>query len=308
MTTEVALRTDLTTVELAEKLAGATMVPRQYQQNPANLLFAFEYADALGIPRINALTTIHVIEGKPSASADLIGALVRKAGHRLRVSGDDTYATAQIIRADDPDYTHEVTWDMDRAKRAKLTGKDNWQKYPAAMLRARAITEVARMAASEALHGVIYTPEELGAVVDEDGLPVAGANPNPVRQRPAPAPQPGQSKIAAARAAQAGRPAPEPAPSAPTPAEAPEEAQGEPHVDQQTWVNLSAALKAVGVEGSAQQLDAVSRLVGRQISRGSELTMAEAHQVIRDLHEPAPEAPASEDVVDAEVVDEAPAA
>ena len=37
------------------------------------------------------------------------------------------------------------------------------------MLRARATTEVARMGAQDALGGVIYCPEELGANVDESG-------------------------------------------------------------------------------------------------------------------------------------------
>ncbi|MBM4686458.1 hypothetical protein GS532_22595 [Rhodococcus hoagii] len=45
------------------------------------------------------------------------------------------------------------------------------------MLRSRAITEAARMWASDALFGVIYTAEELGGAIDEEG-------------RPAPAPPP----------------------------------------------------------------------------------------------------------------------
>jgi len=50
---------------------------------------------------------------------------------------------------------------MDRAKAANLVNKGNWKTYPAAMLKARAITEVARDACPEALFGVAYTAEEL---------------------------------------------------------------------------------------------------------------------------------------------------
>lgn len=179
---EIAIRT---AAELDEKkawstaMAGGDMLPRQYRGNPANLLFAVEYADALGIPRINALTSIHVIDGKPTASADLIAGLVRKAGHKLRVEGDDTYATAQIIRADDPDYEPTpVRWDEAKARKAGRWGsKGPWTNYPGAMLRSRAITEAARMWASDALYGVIYSSEELGAVVDQDGNVVANAQP-----------------------------------------------------------------------------------------------------------------------------------
>ncbi|MGO1664120.1 MAG: hypothetical protein ACTHZD_16115 [Micrococcaceae bacterium] len=238
---ELANKSEVSTIELAERMAGASILPRQYQKQPANLLFAFEYADALGIPRINAITAIHVIEGKPSASADLIASLVRKAGHKLRVSGDDTRAVAQIIRADDPEYVFEVTWDMQRAKNAKLTGKDNWSKYPAAMLKARAITEVARMAASEALYGVIYTPEELGEVVDEDGNPVNPTRPTP--PAPGPAAEQGGSRIAQARqrAQSGGRAAPAPEPEA-------AEADAPATISRDQWDELKRAGAAVDLD------------------------------------------------------------
>ena len=157
---------------LSAKLATSSLVPQVYRNRPENLLYALQYAEALGVHPMTAITSIHVIEGKPTASADLIAGLIRRAGHKLRVRATDTEATAEIIRADDPSYTFTVTWTMERAKTAGLTGKGPWKSYPAAMLKARAITEVARLACSECLFGVIYTPEELGAQVDGDGDPV----------------------------------------------------------------------------------------------------------------------------------------
>jgi hypothetical protein len=173
-------------VRYAEHLAQADMLPKGFAGRPANVLYAMEYGRTLGITPIAALTGIHVIEGKPSASSGLIGALVRQAGHKLRVKGDGRSATAQIIRADDPDWTYECTWDLDRAAQAGLCQirdgkpyardyKDRptaWEKYPAAMLKARAITEVARDACEDVLFGLHYTPEELGAYVNQDGEPV----------------------------------------------------------------------------------------------------------------------------------------
>lgn len=160
-------------VRYAEHLAEANLLPRQYQQRPANVLYAMEYGRTLGITPLAAITGIHVIEGKPSASAALISGLVRQAGHKLRVRGDDKQAWAQIIRSDDPDYDgYQVTWTIDRAKQAGLANKDVWRKYPAAMLKARAITEVARDACEEVLFGLHYTPEELGVNVDAEGEPV----------------------------------------------------------------------------------------------------------------------------------------
>jgi hypothetical protein len=171
-------------IELAKTLAASNLLPKQYQGRPENLLWAMQYADSLGVHPMVAVTGIHVIDGKPTASAQLIGGLVRRAGHKLRVVFDrrTMTATAQIIRADDPAHTFESVWDLDRAKAAGLAGKSVWKQYPDAMLKARAITEVARDAAPESLYGVIYTAEELGAEValDDSGEIVVAAVPAPV--------------------------------------------------------------------------------------------------------------------------------
>jgi hypothetical protein len=159
-------------MDYARALAQSSLLPRQYQGNPANLLWAISYGQTLGVDPMTAVQSIHVINGKPTASADLIAGLVRRAGHKLRVSGDDKRAVVEIVRSDDPDFAFRVEWTIERAQAAKLTSKDTWKQFPAAMLKARAITECARAACSEILQGTIYTPEELGAVVDQDGNPV----------------------------------------------------------------------------------------------------------------------------------------
>ena len=86
---------------------------------------------------------------------------------------------------------------MERAKRAGLLGNPSWQKYPAAMLRARAISEAARAWANDALYGFIYTPEEIDSswVPDADpdtGEPVQATQQQeqaPPQSQPAPQPQ-----------------------------------------------------------------------------------------------------------------------
>lgn len=174
-------------MQYARAFAESGLLPGQYRKQPANLLYALEYAESLGLHPMAAITGIHVIEGKPSASSALISALVRRAGHRLRVQGDDRRAVAQIIRSDDPEFTFEAVWTLERAEQSGLVqirdgrpyarSKRNgeplpWERFTAAMLKARAITEVARAACEEALSGLHYTPEELGARVDADGEPV----------------------------------------------------------------------------------------------------------------------------------------
>lgn len=174
----------------ARHLSESGLVPRAYQGRPANVLYALEFGEMLNIHPIAAMIGVHIIDGKPTASAALMSMLVRSAGHRLRVSFDaeTMTATAEIVRHDDPEFTFRSVWTLDRAVTALLceirNGKPwarsekgkptSWEKYPPAMLKARAISEVARDAAEEALMGAHYTPEELGADVDEDGNVVDG--------------------------------------------------------------------------------------------------------------------------------------
>jgi hypothetical protein len=281
----------------AEALAQASLLPRAYQRQPANVLLALEYGAALGIAPMTAIQGIHVIEGKPSASAGLIGALVRKAGHRLRVTGDDTHAVAEIVRADDPDFTFRAEWTLDRAKAAGLLGKGVWKSYPAAMLKARAITEVARDACPEALSGVSYTAEELGddspAHLDSGSVAVSAA------ASPAPAPATEPDIIDAEI----------------IPDEPPVEVVRSTHADPGEWATDSGAAGAgegpavkhdaagktgmwitdpqckavnakarkIGANSTADRNDLVSHLVGRPITTLRDLTMSEASALLDRL-------------------------
>lgn len=170
-----------------ESLANTPLLPDAYRKNPASVLWAMEYGRALGLDVVTTITTIHVIKGKPTQSADLMLSRARSAGHRVRVKSERDRCTVTITRADYPDDVYEIEWTLDDAVTAGLcTLRDgrpysrddknrpqSWEKYPRAMLRARAIAECVRMACPEVLHGAIYTPEELGAVVDQEGNAVA---------------------------------------------------------------------------------------------------------------------------------------
>lgn len=153
----------------ANALAGSRLLPPDYRGDPASVLWALEYGRELGIGVVTTVSSVHVINGKPTASADLMASLTRRAGHRMRITGDDTHAEVHIFRADDPEFAFTCRWDMDKAHQAGLTKSNTWKSYPAAMLRARAISECVRMACPEVMHGTIYTPEELGAPTDAEG-------------------------------------------------------------------------------------------------------------------------------------------
>lgn len=52
-----------------------------------------------------------------------------------------------------------MTWTFEQAKKAGLTGKDNWKNYPRAMLRARCIAEGIRAIYPAALGGMMVSEE-----------------------------------------------------------------------------------------------------------------------------------------------------
>lgn len=153
-------------VDYARKLSASDLLPKSYQGKPQNVLLAVEFGRSLGLDPITAINMTHVVQGRPTASAQLVGALVRRAGHTLRIRGNEQSATCKIIRSDDPEFTFEATWTMDRAKQAGVLSNPVWKSYPANMLKARAITECARDACPEVLAGISYTSEELAGPPD----------------------------------------------------------------------------------------------------------------------------------------------
>lgn len=174
------------------RLAPSTILPTAYRGNAANAFVAAETGAALGLEPLQALASIAVINGRATLSSDLMAAVIRRAGHTLRiVENSPESVTATLIRADDKTFKFEVTWDKDKAAKAGLWGQRGpWSQYPTQMLRARAITEVARQGASEALMGMIYSPEDFGATITDTGEVIEAEIVNEAPAKPAPAAKP----------------------------------------------------------------------------------------------------------------------
>lgn len=165
----------------AKAVAQSSLIPDGYRNQPANVLWAMDLADALGVPFPQVMQTMVVMRGRMTMSADLMAAVVRRAGHKLRVHEQGMSVTASLTRQDDPDYEFAATWDEAKARQAGLWGQRGpWSQYPAQMLRSRAITEVCRQGASDALAGTIYTPEEIeGTGAQSAGAVTASRLPDP---------------------------------------------------------------------------------------------------------------------------------
>ena len=187
-TTEVALRASEVPasfdkqMEMAKILANSTLLPSHLRDKPANVLVVLQGARALDISAFWAFQSMHVVEGKLGLGAELMRAMVIKAGHQFSVIERSAHrAVVEIKRKDkDAPYRAEFTWDD--AVRANLIGKDNWKKYPKSMLVARATSIAVRDECPEVLFGMVYTPDELGAETDRDGAPIITEDGRPVVQ------------------------------------------------------------------------------------------------------------------------------
>ena len=170
----------------AQAVAQSTLIPDGYRNQAANVLWAMDLADALGVPFPQVMQTMVVMRGRMTMSADLMAAVVRRAGHKLRVREQGMSVTAALIRRDDPDYEFTATWDEAKARQAGLWGQRGpWTQYPAQMLRSRAITEVCRQGASDALAGTIYSPDELEPAESDHNAADAEAAAADARHAPA---------------------------------------------------------------------------------------------------------------------------
>jgi hypothetical protein len=287
---------------LCAALAQSDIAPAHFRNRPANVLLVSLAAEALDLDLFTAMQELYVVQGKIGMSAGLTATLVRKAGHRLRVlETTATTATVEIVRHDDPEAPFRVTWTMEDAKRAGLSG-GSWNKYPAAMLVARATTAAARLACPEALSGVGYTPEELGQDEPYDSGSVA------VSAAASPAPAPATNDVPATE--------PDIIDAEIIPDEPPVEVVRSTHADPGEWATDSGAAGAgegpaapehdaagktgmwitdpqckavnakarkIGANSTADRNDLVSHLVGRPITTLRDLTMTEASALLDRL-------------------------
>lgn len=147
--------------ELARELAPANTLPAALKQKPADLLAVILTGAELGLAPMQAVRGIQIIQGKPTLSADAMGALVKRSEACewmiVKESTNET-CTIETKRRGYPS-AESNTFTMKDAMLAGLNG-DNWRKYPKAMLRARCLTALCRSVYPDIVMG-IYDPDEI---------------------------------------------------------------------------------------------------------------------------------------------------
>ena len=155
--------------EQANVLLKSGYLP-QHIKTPEQAIAIVMTGQELGISPTRALSGITVIQGKPTLGAELMAVLIyRDHGPDalvFRETTNDRCVLAYKRRA--ASQGGEYTFSMADAAKAGLAQSQTWQKFPAAMLRARCISAVARFAFPDSIAGC-YTPEEMGAEVTVHG-------------------------------------------------------------------------------------------------------------------------------------------
>ena len=116
-------------------------------------------AQAEGYHPALAARDYHIIQGRPTLKAETMMARFQQQGGRVEWKTlTDEEVTATFSHPSGGSAT--ITWTFEQARKAGLTGKDNWKNYPRAMLRARVVSEGIRTVFPGVVLGV-YTPEEV---------------------------------------------------------------------------------------------------------------------------------------------------
>jgi hypothetical protein len=165
--------------EQAQILLESGFLPKAIDTVPKAVAIAMHGAE-LGIPIWTALNNINVIQGKPSASPQLMLALINRSGQLEDMSIDvnDDRAivtmkrkgrTAHIEEFSMADARQMMTTEYVNGQRKQipLADKYNWKQMPQTMMKWRAVAACARVAFPDCILG-LYTPEEMGADVSVD--------------------------------------------------------------------------------------------------------------------------------------------
>lgn len=177
MATDLARREEVTTLaewqmmkEQAGVLVKTGFLPQSIK-TPEQAMAIMLTGKELGIPPMQALRGVNVIQGTPAIKPELMLALCVKRIPGFTYSFGECSDTSATFVCKRPEMTepYTSTFDLDDAKRAGLLGKQGpWQQYPGNMLRWRAVGNALHIVAPDVLVG-IYTPDELGAETTPEG-------------------------------------------------------------------------------------------------------------------------------------------
>jgi hypothetical protein len=303
--------------KLAEHIAETDFIPRALRGNPAAITAAILYGREVGLPPMQSLRWVNVIDGRPALAAESMRALVLAAGHELVFVVSTGARCVARGRRRGATQWHEVEWTLDQAQRAGLTGggpRSAWTKYPRSMLKARCTSELCRDVFPDVTGGFAAV-EELDVMPDDGSMRAVEAPeestgtvsrgrrraPRESAEEHTPAPSPDSADSGQVMP-------PNPAPSrsrVPTSASASRDVpNGEPPGEHDGWADVPLPgvgvaeeegatdeqgryvfrlLGLLGVTARPERLDVARAVLLRRVESFGELSKSDAHKLIEAL-------------------------
>ncbi len=134
----------------------------------AGVMMIMLAARELGIPPCQALNGgLNIIQGKVEISARMMSALIRKAGHQLKVQECTSTQCVLVGRRSDTGETQNASFSVAEAQQAGLVKPGGgWVKWPKDMCFARALSRLARQLFSDVI-GIGYIEGEISQSFQE---------------------------------------------------------------------------------------------------------------------------------------------
>jgi hypothetical protein len=189
MTNELAVRNTsiISTYDEVERVAKAMAASGFFPdaQSISKAVVKIMAGAEIGFGPFASMQGVNIIKGKPSYNANMLASSVKASGrydYRI-VKLNDEICDLAFFEAG-----QEVGHSIFNLQDARRAGVSNLDKFPRNMLFARAMSNGVRWYCPDVTNGnAVYTPEELGAEVDEDGNVIDGTYSVPEQvEQPAP--------------------------------------------------------------------------------------------------------------------------
>jgi hypothetical protein len=161
-------------MEFSKMLADSSMVPKQYQGKPQDIMVCVQWGQEIGLAPMQALQNIAVINGKPSVYGDAMMALVQASpqceGIEEFLESEGTVNPVAVCVAHRKGRKPVTAkFSVEDAKRAGLWGKGGpWQAYPKRMLQMRARGFALRDQFADVLKGLLTIEEAWDTTGQDD--------------------------------------------------------------------------------------------------------------------------------------------
>jgi len=157
-------------MQFSEMIAASSLVPRDFKNKPGDTLVAIQMGSELGLPPMQALQNIAVINGRPCVWGDALPALAKNHPkyEKMEETFDESTMTATCVIKRKGEKAEVRTFSQADAQVAGLWNKEGtWKKYPKRMLQMRARSFAIRDVFPDALKG-LYVAEDALDIPEKD--------------------------------------------------------------------------------------------------------------------------------------------